>query len=77
MTYNQKVTGGVKLSNHPTNITLFSKYDTPNHPRHFGDICIPFIRYDISYDYILNIIAQANMVKMDIDYPLNTHDISS
>jgi len=74
---NQKVINSVILSHHLTNITL-SRNTIPQIILNISSgIRYPFMPYDIAYDYILNIIVQADTMTMDRFFFLNTYEISS
>ena len=60
-----KVTNSVIVGHHRTNITLLQKTKPQRILNITSGIYGPFMPCDISYDYILNIIAQADMVIMD------------
>ena len=61
----QNVTNSIILSHHLTNITLSRKAIPQIILSTTSGIHSPFMSYDISYDYILNIIARSDMVMMD------------
>jgi len=70
----KKLPISVILSRHRTNITL--SQEKLQHPKSFITSLvayIPFMPYDISFDYTLSTITQADIVKMDRFF-LNTHD---
>lgn len=61
----QKVTNSVILSHHITNVAL-SRNTIPQIILNITSVIhSPFMPYDISYGYILNIIAWADTVMMD------------
>ena len=61
----KKLQVSVILNHHRTNITLSQKITIPKSSWTSPVAYIPFMPDDISFDCMLNIIAQANMVKMD------------
>jgi len=64
----------VILSHYRTNITAFQNYDTPKSSSTSPVAYISFMPYNISFDYMLNIIALVDMAKMDKFFFLNSHD---
>jgi len=62
---NHKQTSSVISSDHLTGITLSLDTIPQIILNITSGIHSPFMPYDISYDYILNIIARAHMVMMD------------